>query len=221
MLNPDLFRFLDELKKNNNKDWFDTNRSRYKDLRQQFMNFVTLLIHQLSQLDPSLNGLEASQTVFRINRDIRFSKDKSPYKTNMGAYIAPGGKKSFSPGYYLHVEPGGSMIAGGMYMPPSKELKMVRKEILENTDEFKQIINNPDFKKTFGELHGEKLKTAPQGFPKDHPEIDLMRYKSYTVFKEVAEAYLTGPNALNQMLDDYRVLKPLNDFLTHALQAEQ
>lgn len=220
MLNPDLFNFLDELKKNNNKEWFDTNRNRYKDLRQHFMNFVTLLIHELTQMDPSLNGLESSQTVFRINRDIRFSKDKSPYKTNMGAYIAPGGKKSFRPGYYLHVEPGSSMIAGGMYMPPSKELKMIRKEILENTEEFKRIINDKDFKKTYGELYGEKLKTAPQGFPKDHPDIDLMRYKSYTVFKEVSDEYLTGPDALNQIIDDYHVLKPFNDFLIHAMRAE-
>ena len=216
MLNPDLFTFLKELKQNNHKEWFDENRQRYTFLREHFIHYVSLMVHELSEMDPALGSPDPRKTVFRINRDVRFSKDKSPYKTNMGAYIAPGGKNSFMPGYYFHIEPDASMIAGGMYMPPPDMLKKVRKEIFENADEFREIIEDADFIHTFGQLEGEMLKTAPQGFPKDHPDIGLLRYKSYTVFKEVPEKLLSGPDSLNHVMGIFRVMKPLNDFLRHA-----
>lgn len=217
MINPELFRFLDELKKNNNKEWFDANRSRYKDLRQQFLGFTTLLIAELSQIDPSLKGIEASKTVFRINRDIRFSADKSPYKTNIGAYITSGGRNSFLPGYYLHLEPGQSMVAGGVYMPPSKELKLIREAVFEHMEEFKEIIGEADFVRTFGEIHGEKLKTAPRGFPKDHPDIGLLRYKSYTAFRAVDDEFFFRPDTLAEIMKIFTAMKAFNDFLKEAL----
>jgi len=130
MLKPELFSFLDNLSKNNSREWFEENRKTYNQLRQHFSDVVSLLIHELQSLDPYIRGISAKDTIFRINRDIRFSPDKSPYKTNMGAYIASGGKKSGLPGYYLHIEPGKCMIAGGMYMPPSKELNILRKLIV-------------------------------------------------------------------------------------------
>lgn len=217
MLNPDLFKFLSELKENNNKEWFDANRERYKELRTHFTNYITLLINELTKLDPSLGTLDPKKTIFRINRDIRFSKDKSPYKTNMGAFISPGGKNLNLAGYYFHVEPGASMVAGGIYMPPSRELKMIRQEIFENIAEFRSIIENKKFRDTFGEIYGEKLKTAPQGYPKDHPDIDLLRYKSYTVAKEVPDSFLTSPDSLNEVMKIYRQMKPMNDFVNHVL----
>lgn len=217
MINPELFSFLKELKENNSKEWFDANRDRYKKLREQFLNYVTLLVHELGQMDPLVANQDPKKTVFRINRDIRFSKDKSPYKTNMGAFITPGGKSAQNAGYYLHVEPGECMIAGGIYMPPSKELKLIRNEIFNNASEFRSIVENRKFQETFGELYGEKLKTAPQGFPKDHPDIDLLRFKSYTVAKPVPDSFLTSPDSLNEVMGVYRFMKPLNDFLNHVL----
>jgi uncharacterized protein (TIGR02453 family) len=217
MIRPELFTFLEEIKNNNNKEWFDENRERYKELREHFINYVSLLIHELGQLDPSVAYKDPKKTVFRINRDIRFSQDKSPYKTNMGAFITPGGKSAQNAGYYLHIEPGECMIAGGIYMPPSKELKLIRNEIFNNSAEFRRIIENKKFQETFGELYGEKLKTAPRDFPKDHPDIDLVRYKSYTVAKMVPDSFLTGPDSLNEVMEVYRVMKPLNDFLNHVL----
>jgi uncharacterized protein (TIGR02453 family) len=218
MLNPDLLTFLTELKENNNKEWFEKNRPRYKELREHFINFISLLIHEISAFDKSIGHPEAKKTVFRINRDIRFSPDKQPYKTNMGSFISGGGKKAALPGYYFHVEPGAGMLAGGMYMPPGPELKKIRKEIFENPEEYRSIINDKNFEETFGEIHGEKLKTAPQGYPKDHPDIELIRYKSYTVFREVDDSFFTGPDLMNESIRIYKSMKPLNDFLNRALQ---
>jgi uncharacterized protein (TIGR02453 family) len=217
MLKPDLFRFLEALKKNNSREWFQDHRNEYHELRQHFIHYVSLLIHELNRMDPDTGLPEPKDCIFRINRDIRFSKDKSPYKTNMGAYISSGGKKSFLPGYYLHIEPGASMAAGGMYMPPSAELKKVRKEIADNSSEFRSIIESKSFRDTFGEMYGEQLKTAPQGYPKDHPDIDLLRYKSYTVVRNMTEEELTGADSLDHLIKIYRELLPLNKFLRSSL----
>ncbi len=218
MLKPELFEFLLELKQNNNKEWFDMNRKRYAELREHFINFTALLVHELSAMDKSIGYPDPKKTVFRINRDIRFSKNKAPYKTNMGAFISGGGKKIALPGYYIHIEPGSCMIAGGMYRPPAPELKLIRKEIFENPEEFRRILNDTEFQKTFGDMHGEQLKTAPRGFPKDHPDLELVKYKSYTVFKEIPDEFLTHPDSLNEIMKTFRVMKPLNDFLNHALK---
>lgn len=217
MLNPDLLNFLSELKQNNNREWFEENRERYKELREHFINFISILIHELSAMDKSLGYPEARKTVFRINRDIRFSKNKEPYKTNMGSFISGGGKKIALPGYYFHIEPGACMLAGGMYRPPAPELKLIRKEIFENPKEFRSIINEKEFRITFGELYSEKLKTAPMGYPKDHPDIDLIRYKSYTVAKPVSDEFISHPNLMNESLRIFRTMKPLNDFLNRAV----
>lgn len=221
MLKPDLFSFLERLRKNNTREWFEENRKEYQELRQHFINYVSLLIHELQQMDPELGLPEAKDCIFRINRDIRFSNDKSPYKTNMGAYISSGGKKSFLPGYYLHIEPGASMAAGGMYMPPSNELKMVRKEIADNPAEFRSIIESDSFRKTFGEMYGEQLKTAPQGYPKDHPDVDLLRYKSYTVVRNLKDEELTQPDSIKNLVKIYAELLPLNRFLRNSLDINQ
>lgn len=217
MLNPDLLRFLEDLKNNNNTEWFEKNRDRYKELREHFVNFTALLIHELSAMDPSIGYPDPKKTIFRINRDIRFSKNKDPYKTNMGAFISGGGRKTALPGYYFHIEPGANMIAGGMYRPPAPELKRIRKEIFENPKEFREIIHQHEFQKAFGELYGEKLKTAPMGYPKDHPDIELVNYKSYTVLREVSDEFLVSPDLLNETLYYYKLMKPLNDFLNRAV----
>lgn len=221
MLNPELLSFLKELKQNNHKEWFDGNRQRYTLLREEFIHFVSLLVHELTIMDPSLGSIDPRKTVFRINRDVRFSKDKSPYKTNMGAYIAAGGKNSFLPGYYFHVEPGASMVAGGMYMPPADKLKKIRQEVFDNLEEFKEIIEQKEFVNAFNTLDTDgMLKTAPQGFPKDHPDIGLLRYKSYVVFRQLPDSSLTKRDALSRVMEIFEVMKPLNDFLRNAVMGD-
>ena len=140
MLQKSTVQFLRDLKKNNSKEWFDTNRKKYESAKNDYEALVGDVIKQLSKTDESIAHLEPKQCVFRINRDVRFSKDKSPYKTNMGMYFSKGGKKSFYAGYYFHLQPGGSFVAGGLWMPMPPELKKVRQEIDYNWEEFKKIV---------------------------------------------------------------------------------
>lgn len=217
MIKQELLVFLKELSNNNNREWFDENRSRYQAVRKSFMDFIAVLINQLAQIDSQVGYLEPKNVVFRINRDIRFSNNKSPYKTNMGAFICPGGKNSGSAGYYFHIEPGNCFAAGGMYMPPSSNLKLIRKAIFEDTDAFKRIIEKKSFKQVFSEIQGEKLKTAPQSYPRDHPDIDLIRFKSYTVFSALNDQNISKPDIMKRLMEIYQEMKPLNDFLNRAV----
>jgi uncharacterized protein (TIGR02453 family) len=175
--------FLSELKGHNNKAWFEEHRAAYDTARTHFENFVDQLIIQYGGIE-DLGGITAKDCITRIYRDIRFSKDKSPYKTNMSATIAPGGKKSTSLGYHLHMQPQDeTLIAGGLYMPTPEQLASFRAAIDRDAAPFKAIISDKEFKKYFGTLDGEKVKTVPQGYTRDHPEIELLRFKlwSFTV----------------------------------------
>src|SRR5450759_269167 len=179
--------FLDSLKDNNNRDWFIKNRPAYIDAKENFESFVQDIINNIVEFEPILKGLEVKSCVYRINRDIRFSNDKSPYKSHLGAFIVRGGKKNGDKfaGYYVHIEPEKSIIAGGAYMPPAPWLSAIREKIDEEPDEFVKIINSKDFVKYFGKIEGEKLKKAPKGYPSDHPNIELLKFKSYLIVNEV------------------------------------
>lgn len=210
-------QFLGKLKANNNRDWFNENKTEYEEARKIFEIFVTSLINEISLFDKQISGLEAKKTVFRIYRDVRFSKDKTPYKTAFGSYIAPGGRKSTSAGYYFHIEPGNSFFAGGMHRPPSENLSKVRQEILYNVDEYKSIINNKGFKNSFGDVKGEKLKRPPKGFPADFPDIELLKQKEYIVIHNVNDDIILKDNFLDYSTKLFEKIKPLNDFLNRAL----
>jgi uncharacterized protein (TIGR02453 family) len=207
--------FLDQLNHNNNKEWFDKNRSLYASAKANFENFVQNLIHEIIEFEPIMKGLEVKSCVFRINRDIRFSNDKSPYKTNMGAFMVRGGKQNGDKyaGYYFHIEPGKSMLAGGAYVPPAQWLTAIREKIDDEPEKFLAILNNDKFKKYFGQLEGEKLKKAPKGFPPDHKYIELLKYKSYLVVQEVPDKVVLSNGYFQHALDVFRTMKPLNDFL--------
>src|SRR5689334_14665728 len=174
MLEPQTLKFLTQLKKNNNKPWFDVHRPQYEAARIDFSNFIQLVIDALQKTDTTITGLTSKDCMFRINRDIRFSKDKRPYKSNFGAIIKPGGRKSIYAGYYFHCEPGNSFIGGGLWMPEVSELKKVRQEIDYNWDEFQSILKNKTFKKIYRDLYQNneiKLSTMPKGYEKDNPAI--------------------------------------------------
>ncbi|MBS2096968.1 DUF2461 domain-containing protein [Carboxylicivirga linearis] len=220
MIEPIVYEFLKQLKDNNNREWFTENKPWYQDAKLSFENSIKGIIDLINTIDDSIGLIEPKDCIFRIYRDTRFAKDKTPYKTNMGAYIVRGGRKSPRGGYYIHVEPGQSFIAGGIYCPPSEELKKVRKEVYNFTDEFKEIIEDKDFVSIYPELYQDKLKMAPKGFPKDFSDIDLLKYKSYIVSHSIADNDMTGKQGRSILSKAIKTVKPLNDFINRGLDAE-
>lgn len=213
-------QFLKELKKNNNRDWFLDNKKKYETSKAEFIEFIDALIHQISKFDPSIKHHAAKDCIFRINRDIRFSKDKSPYKTNFGAHITSAKKRSeihSRAGYYIHLEPGASMLAGGAYMPEANWLRAIRQEIDYETKAFKKIIQSKSFKEYFGEMEGEKLVNAPKEYPKDHPEIELLKHKSFLATHKCKDSVVNSNDFLTHSTRVFKALYPFDTFLNRAL----
>ena len=210
--------FLIQLRKNNNRDWFNTNKALYVEAKKQFDQFIEILILVIKDIDSEIDVSSAKECAFRIFRDVRFSKNKSPYKTNFGAYIAKGGRKGPFAGFYVHLEPNESFVGGGVYMPESKNLKAIRTAIFENIDDYKEIINNKTFKKHFDRIYGEKLKLAPKGFPKDFTDIDLLKNKHYAVVHKVDDAFWTSEKLIEELTKIFRIQFPFNKFINKAIR---
>lgn len=211
-LKPTL-EFLGKLKNNNNREWFQKHRAAFDHAQEAFAIFVDTVIHDLGRID-NLAGVSAKDCIFRIYRDIRFSKDKSPYKTNMGAEIVGGGRKSGRLGYYVHIAPHDqSMVAGGLYMLSSEQIAKFRQAIARDATKFKKIVNNKEFKEYFGTLEGEKLKTAPQGFARDHPEIELLKLKQVVAHHRLSDEQVAASNAAARVVTVFKVMKPFLDYL--------
>jgi len=215
-INKSTLTFLTELRHHNEREWFSTNRSLYEQARGNFEAFVQAVLDEIMKFDPIYKGLEAKSCIFRINRDTRFSHDKSVYKTNFGAFMVRGGKKNGDkfPGYYLHIEPGASFVAGGSYIPPSPWLGAIREHIDRDGDKLLRIINSKDYKKYFDGLEGEKLKVPPRGYSKDHPHIELIKMKSFLAERNFSDARVLAPDFFETVTGAFREMKPLNDFLT-------
>jgi uncharacterized protein (TIGR02453 family) len=213
------FKFLKQLSKNNNKEWFDINRKTYEVCKVEFETIIKILLDKSIIFDKQLAGLEAKKCLFRINKDVRFSKDKSPYKLNMGASINPGGKKSMIPGYYIHIEPGKSFLAGGSYQPMPEMLAAIRQEIDYNSAEFKKIISARDFKLYFKELSQEdKLKTAPKGYEKTHPDIALLQLKHFITVHPLSDEDVLNKNFPTYAAKVFKAMLPLNLFLRKCME---
>ena len=208
-------QFLTDLNYHNLRDWFNENRERYETARTNFEQLVQSVIDKIAMFDPIFKGLSVKNCTYRINRDIRFSKDKTIYKTHFGAFIVRGGKKNSDrfAGYYIHIEPGKSMIAGGAYMPTSPWLNRIREKINDDPEYLLKILNNKEFIHYFGELDGEKLKTAPKGYPKDHKAIELLKFKSYLVVNEVTDKMVLSDAFFDHIIKVVLAMKPLNDYL--------
>ena len=213
----DVLRFLSELKENNNKEWFDDNREWYQESRKKVLFLTELINHEIAKFDAEIGIQDPKNCVFRIFRDVRFSNDKTPYKTNMGSFISQGGRKSISAGYYLHLEPGSSFVGGGAYHPPVDALKAFRTEIFDNPEDFKALIYNNKFLKAYPEMYDDKLRTAPKGFPKDFPDIDLLKYKSYAFTSMIDDSVVTSDNFVGRVVETMKTLYPVNHFLNTAL----
>lgn len=209
--------FLEELDRHNTKEWMDDHKAWYQECRQEFIEYTQAMITGVSRFAPEVSGLDPRKCIFRINRDVRFSKDKSPYKTNFGAALSEGGKKSDNPAYYLHLQPGEVFVGGGIYMPPAEVLAKIRQEVDYNPEELKRIVEKEGFRKVFGEIRGEKLKTAPKGYPKDHPNIEFLKLKSFTVFTEVPDEAMVKDDSLSRVLGHFETMKPFIDYLSVAV----
>lgn len=209
--------FLVQLENNNERAWFEQHRDAYESAKAQFEQLVDEVIAAFRAIE-DLGNITAKDCVMRIYRDVRFSKDKSPYRTHFAASIAAGGKKSVRMPYYLHIAPHNeSFIAGGLYMPTSAQLTQFRETIDHNAKPFKTLINNKTFKHLFGELSGEKLKTAPQGYVRDHPEIELLRLKQVTAAHPLSDEAVLAATFSAQIIEVFTGLKPLLDYLNDHL----
>jgi len=219
MINKDIFKFLTELKKNNHKEWFNNNKHVYEKLKQEFEGIVSEIINSISEFDSGIKNLETKDCIFRIYKDIRFSKDKTPYKTNFGAFFVPGGKKSGMAGYYLHIEPGECFIGGGIYMPPSPVLKKLREEIFYNYDAFLKIISDKEFVRNFKEISGSRTTMMPKGFDKNFKGADYLKFKDYTVICPVSDEFLMSKDAFKKTTAVFKTMKPFNDFLNKSFES--
>jgi uncharacterized protein (TIGR02453 family) len=210
--------FLSALAEHNSKEWMDANKKWYLETRETLMEDVALMLGQLTETEPDLAAFKPKDCVFRQNRDIRFSANKTPYKTNFGIYFAPGGKKSPGPGYYLQIQPGNSFMAGGIWMPEGDMLKKIRKEIDYNGHELEQIENDPEFKQLFTKIEGEKLKTSPRDYDADHQYIEYLKLKSYTVTHPISDKAVDSGVYIQFALDGFRRMKPFIEFLSRAIE---
>lgn len=210
--------FLNELKINNNREWFQQNKKRYDQIKSSMHAFLKGLIPQVATFDPEVSAIKPEECMFRIYRDVRFSNDKSPYKTQIGAFVSKTGRKGNHPGYYFHLEPGQSFLAGGLYMPPPEVLKAVRSEVYYNVSEFKAILQHPDFVKYFGQPDDfDKLTRPPKGFDSNWPDIDLLKYRSYVVTHNLNEMDLLNLKTEELAMPVFRAMHPLNVFLKKAM----
>ncbi len=218
MLQPTTVQFLKNLNKNNNKPWFDAHRKQYEAAKENILQVTEQLIKSIAAFDAPIAHLKAKDCTFRINRDVRFSKDKSPYKNNMAAYFNHLGKKGNGAGFYLHIEPGKSFAAGGIWMPEPKDLIKIRQEIDYSFDEWKKIIGNAAFKKTFAQsIKGEALVRPPKGYEETNPAVEFLKLKSFIFSKPFTDAEIQGNAFVKNVSATFKTMKPFIDFLNAAI----
>ena len=210
--------FIEELTENNNRDWFNANKARYQESLEIFRSFAGELLAGISLFDPSVGNLEPKDTIFRIYKDVRFSKDKLPYKTHFGCWMAKGGRKSTDAGYYFHLEPGKSFMAAGVWMPPKEQLSLIRQEIIYKPSDFFKVINDPVISKGY-ERGGKEdmLKKGPAGFPKDFEFMEEIKYKHYIFSKNYADKDLLAKGSAGAVARDCTGLYPFVSYLNHAM----
>ncbi len=216
----DYLKFLEQLKNNNSKEWMDENKVLFHQNRDAFWKDAEDILGFVKTLEPRMVNLELKNCIFRQNRDIRFSANKNPYKINFSAYYAIGGKKSILPGYYIHIEPNASFLAAGLWMPEKEVLRKVREEIDYSGDEFLNILNEPDFKKSFSELMDDQLKTAPKNYPKDHIYAQVLKYKSFIVQFPLKDSEIKNKSYIQTTKQKFQLAQNFVNYLTKAIEVE-
>ena len=222
MISSSTITFLKALKKNNNKPWFDKNREKYNAAKYNLEEFVALLLQKMVSFDDDMKELTAKNCTFRINRDVRFSKNKTPYKINLSASFNRGGKKSIYGGYYFHLQPGGnSFVGGGLWMPEPENLKKLRQEIDYCFPEFKKIIGAASFKKHYRELERDEkqmLVNVPKGYDKENPAAEYLRMKSFIATKNLSDEEILSPKLTDEVIQSFKALMPLVKFINRAFE---
>jgi uncharacterized protein (TIGR02453 family) len=223
MIEKSTLNFLAELKSNNNKPWFDAHRKQYEQVKENYLRCTEDILRAMKLVDPKLELLTAKDCVFRINRDVRFSADKSPYKTNIGIAMHSGGKKFNKAAYYIHIEPGHSFVGGGLWMPETPLLNKVRKEINFFYSDLLNILNEPEFKKLYKDLdieEGQKLSRPPKGYDSDNPAIEYLKLKSFTASTPINDEVLTSSEMIPEIVRYLTILKPVLYFINRGLESD-
>lgn len=215
MLTPEVFSFLCKLKKNNNRKWFAKNKNQFQTINEQIIQFADLLIHEMNKHD-KIETASGKKAVFRIYRDVRFSKDKSPFKTNLGIHLARATKLRRG-GYYLNIEPGNCFIGGGFWSPSPEDLKHIRAQIAQDPKPLRKILNSKAFIENFGTLQGEKLAGVPRGFDKNHPAADILAYKQFLVSQSIDEKTLCSRNGIKEVVRVFNAMRPFFNYMSEIL----
>ena len=223
MLQPFTLEFFKELRQNNHKEWFDQNRKRYEKVKADYLNLAGNILEEMKKVDESLDILSPKDCTFRINKDIRFSKDKTPYKTNLGIALHPFGKKMQLAAYYIHLEEGQSFVGGGLWMPEAPLLVKLRKEINYFYQDLEGILSDPNFIKTYGELDvdpGQKLIRPPKGYEAENPAIEFLKLKSFTASRKIPDNMLTSEKLIPFVKESLTTLKPMISFVNRGLMSD-
>lgn len=217
MVKNETLEFLQDLAKNNNREWFQDNKPRYVKANKDWHEFVQRVIDGMGVFDPRMIGTEAKKCTFRLFRDVRFSKDKTPYKTHFGAFMAPGGRKNPSPGYYVQVNNDKCFCGAGYWHPEKEHLASIRQEIDYNSNVLESLMETKEFKKHYDGIKGDELKLAPKGYPKDHPKIHLLKKKDFIISSSLDPNEMTSAQALPKLLDKFGAAQPFIKFLNEAI----
>ena len=213
-LNPDIFSFFSELENNNTREWFEPQKARFKALEGEMKQFASVLASAMNEHD-SIDKFK----LFRLYRDVRFSKDKTPFKTHFGISFHRE-KPALRGGYYLHIKPGDNFIATGFWNPEKDDLKRIRKEMEVDADEFRELMAQPSFKSVWGALEGEEVKTAPKGFSKEDPNIDLIKKKAYLFTKKYSDKEVLAKDFLQKVNADFKAVRPFFDYMSSVLTTD-
>lgn len=213
-----VFEFLEDIKNNNNRDWFAENKKRYQDQHELVVTFADALINKMQTVD-SIETPSGKKAIFRIYKDVRFSKDKSPYKINIGGHLSRA-TKYLRGGYYFHIEPGNCFIGGGFWNPSPDDLKHIREQIAADPQPLRAVLASKEFISHFGELQGEKLKSAPKGFDKTHPAIDLINFKQFLISKKVSDKDVMSENYLDILFETFKAMRPFFDYMSEILTTD-
>jgi uncharacterized protein (TIGR02453 family) len=218
MLTKDTLHFLEALKKNNNREWFTDNKAWYERARKDLDALVAQIIQSVAAFDPGVGILEPKKCIFRIYRDVRFSADKSPYKTHFGIIFHPHTAERVS-GYYLHIDPQEIFLSCGYYMPDAEQLKKIRRGIYTDFDTFSEILNEKTFHKEIGDLYrdDDALQRVPNGFDKGHPAAEYLKLKHFYVLKSITEDKLLREDFAQYAAKIYKIMQPLGEFLNDVL----
>lgn len=219
MLKKETLKFIKDVAENNNREWFAANKDVYEGAKADVLALVAKLIPELAKVDPLLSAeADPKKSLLRIYRDVRFSKNKDPYKNNFGIWFSAKSKGGNEPGYYLHIQPGKSFIAGGYWMPEAPHLKLIRQEIDYNIGDFKEIINAKDFKKNFKLGFDNSLKNAPKGYDPEDPNIEFLKLKSFEAITKIDDEEFFKPDLVNKLINSFKTVQPLVAFLRNAIE---